>query len=116
VVAQSSLADALSPLLLLAHSLGITLPPWFGLVCRQPLRCCILFPVDFVGRSRVVEAVALCFSFSCPYIYSRSLISSFVICDMCYEGSLVAVSCNSLYLMKNGLYSPIAKKGIGKSI
>jgi hypothetical protein len=29
---------------------------------------------------------------------------------MCYEGSLVAASCNSLCLMKNGLYSPTAKK------
>jgi hypothetical protein len=43
-------------------------------------------------------------------LYSSLLTTVLVVCNLCYEGSLVVVSCNSLLLNKNGLYSPIAKK------
>ena len=54
--------------------------------------------------------VLFCILFLVPSFYSSSLTTSLVVCNLCYEGSLVAASCNSLCLMKNGLYSPIAKK------
>jgi hypothetical protein len=54
--------------------------------------------------------VIFCILFLVLSFYSRSLTTSLVVCNLCYEGSLVAVSFNSLCLMKNGLYSPISKK------
>jgi hypothetical protein len=64
----------------------------------------------------VLRAVVLFFFLCCilcciPGHYS--LTTSLVVCDLCYEGSLVAASCNSLLLMKNRLYSPIEKKWSG---
>ena len=61
-------------------------------------------------RSWVLRAVALFSFFFCSYVYSMSLTTSLVVCNMCYEGSLVAASCNSLCLMKNWLYSSVEKK------
>jgi hypothetical protein len=102
--------DALPPLPLDARSLGGCFATSALSLHRQSLHCCILFSAGSVDRSRVVEVVALYFSFSCLYVYSRSLTTCYVVCNLCYEGSLVVVSCNSLCLMKNGLYSSIAKK------
>jgi len=42
---------------------------------------------------------------------SRSLTIIFVVCNLCYEGSLVAVSCNSLSLTEIRVY-PIREKSI----
>jgi hypothetical protein len=57
---------------------------------------------------RVVILSSFFFLLLC--LYSRSLAIGLVVCNMCYEGSLVAVSCKSLLLMENGLYFPAAKK------
>jgi hypothetical protein len=35
---------------------------------------------------------------------------------MCYEGSLIAALCNSLFSMKNGLYSVVVKKKDTKNL
>jgi hypothetical protein len=73
-------------------------------ICRQLLYCCIIF-VDFVGKFWVLRTVALPFLlFLVLKLYYRSHATSLVICNLCYEGSLVATSCNSLLLMKNELY------------
>jgi hypothetical protein len=47
-----------------------------------------------------LRAVALSFLlYSCSYkLHSRSLTTCLVVCNLCYEGSLVAASCNSLHL------------------
>jgi hypothetical protein len=50
-----------------------------------------------VGRFWVFRTVTISFlSFSCPYVYSRSLTISLVVCNLCYDNFLVAVLCNSL--------------------
>jgi hypothetical protein len=119
-----SLVDTLLP--------RVCWPNFWRMVCRRccwmlvlwvdalPPRLCLcignhcivvsFFSAGSIDRFRVVEAVALNFSFSRPYVYSRSLTTCSVVCNLCYEGSLVVVPCNSLCLIKNELYSLIAKK------
>jgi len=54
-----------------------------------------------VGKFWVFRVVTLSFlPFSCSYVYSRSLTTSLVVCNMCYEDSLVAVLCNFFSLNK----------------
>jgi hypothetical protein len=48
--------------------------------------------------------------FSCSYVYSRSLTTTLVIYNLYYVGSLIAMSCNLLFLIKNMIYSSVAKK------
>ena len=104
-----SLVDALPPF----GSLADTLPPLLlnGLLCRRPLRYCILFlQAKFVGFRCRGQSPSFVSFFLVLSFYPRSLTTSLVTCNMCYEGSLVAASCNSLCLMKNWLYSSVEKK------
>ena len=49
-------------------------------------------------------------SFSCWYVYSRPLTTSLVVCNLCYEGSFIDASCNSLILIKGAIFPGRKKK------
>ena len=64
------------------------------------MRCLYLIFAGSVGRfwvSRVV-ALSLLLFFLVLKLYFRSLTISLLVCNMYYDGSLVAASCNSLLL------------------
>jgi hypothetical protein len=64
------------------------LPPCLGLLHRKPLLGC--FYGRHNGRSRVVSrVVALSLYLFCFYVYFRLLTTILVVCNLCYEGSLI---------------------------
>jgi len=103
------LADALPPLLfvwILCHH---------GVVLFVGDRYVVVPFAGSVGRFRVLRAVALSFVlFSCSSkLYSRSLTACLVVCNLCYEGSLIAASCNSLRLNdKRAIFPGREKKNL----
>ena len=57
--------------------------------------------------------VLFCILFLVPSFYSRSLTTSLVVCNLCYEGSLIAASCNfSLLNEKRAILPDREKNGI----
>jgi hypothetical protein len=65
------------------------LPPRFGLLCGVPLRG--RFYCRHSCRSSVLRAVALSlYLFCCFCVYSRLLTTILVVCNLRYEGSLIA--------------------------
>jgi hypothetical protein len=69
------------------------LPPRLGILRRKPL---LSFYCRHSGRSMVLRAVALSLSLylffhcCCSYVYTRLLTTILVVCNLCYEGSLIA--------------------------
>jgi hypothetical protein len=76
-----SLADALPPCSFISVD---ALPPWLGLLSRKPL--CSFFR----RRGLVLRAVALPLYLLCFGVYPRLLTTVSVVCNLCYEGSLIA--------------------------
>jgi hypothetical protein len=112
VIAWSSLADALPSLLLVT--------PLSGCFCHHNSvylagNLCVvsLFTGSVVGLGCRGQSLSL--SFSSFYVYFWSLTTSLVVCNMCYEGSLIVASCNSLLLIKKG-YIPDQEKKHEKDI
>ena len=94
-----SLVDALPPLQL------------DGLLCRRPLRCCILFlHAQFVGFRCRGQSPSFVSFFLVLSFYPRSLTTSLVTCNMCYEGSLVAASYNFSLLNEKRAILPDREK------
>jgi hypothetical protein len=59
----------------------------------------------------VLRAIAF-YLFLVPKLYFGSLTTGLVVCNLCYEGSLVPDRVILFFLIINRLYSPVAKKSI----
>ena len=81
------------------------LPSWLCLLCSKPLRCCIFFLAGSFGSGGRCHSQ---FFLDFVFILGHSLTNTFMVSDLCYEDSLVAVSFT--LLNENELYSSTAKK------
>ena len=93
-----------------------SLPPWRIVLFIGNHYAVVSFFTGPVCRFWVLRADASSFLlfFMLFKLYPRSLTTTFVVCNLCYEGSLVAASCNSLLPNDKRAIFPGRKKKTGR--